>query len=153
MNHKREQERIAELKANGNKHFIVTIYNLFCQNEKRYEDVYAMDSKEAEKIAIGGGLVNLQNGWGIWDCKEVDDDHSCLSIVQVEEVRKRINKVLTSIIPDSVYRNNVVDALMVDVCADIAECADWQNVLYGDEWCEGDIDIAIARVIRDKICE
>ena len=34
---------------------------------------------------------------------------------------------------------------------DIEQCADWQN-LEEDEWCPGDVEIAVARILKERIC-
>lgn len=152
MSYKKEQERIAELKAKGNKHFIVTIFNMNSPKEKENVDIYAMTSDEAENRAISGGLVNLQSGWGVWGSKEVLDDYSYLTPTQLKGVKTHLDSVLSNIVTDACDRSNIVDAMLLPICEDIASCADWES-LDGEEWCPADVDIAIARLLKEKFCE
>ena len=54
----------------------VTVYNMnrpCLSNGKPVEcetiNVKAESQDEAERLAISGGLINLQSGWGVWDSK------------------------------------------------------------------------------------
>lgn len=60
------------------KHYDVTIFNMNwglgsdgLPKETDVVRVCAKNQDEAERFAIGGGLVNLQSGWGVWDSVEV----------------------------------------------------------------------------------
>ena len=65
--------------AQKQKHYRVTIYNMNCvlgKNGKPTETeevtVCARNQAEAERLAVSGGLVSRENGWGAWDSVEVD---------------------------------------------------------------------------------
>lgn len=65
--------------AQKKKHYRVTIYNTNCglgKNGKPTETeevtVCARNQAEAERLAVSGGLVSRENGWGAWDSVEVD---------------------------------------------------------------------------------
>lgn len=57
----------------------VTVYNMnrpYLVDGKPAETeivtVKAKNQDEAERLAISGGLINLQSGWGVWDSEQVD---------------------------------------------------------------------------------
>lgn len=65
--------------AQKQKHYRVTVYNMNCglgKNGKPTETeevtVCARNQAEAERLAVSGGLVSRENGWGAWDSAEVD---------------------------------------------------------------------------------
>lgn len=72
------------------------------------------------------------------------------SEAQREAIEKRVNYLIGLIIPDAVDRSGVCETIMPSIFRDITECADWDS-LGEDDWCEGDIDIAVARVIKEKV--
>jgi hypothetical protein len=59
---------------------------------------------------------------------------------------------LSAVIPDVVDRDLAVDAILTDVVNDIEETADWSG-LDDDECNLNDIDIAIARIVQEKLCK
>ena len=74
-----------------------------------------------------------------------------LSKEQKKRIKDYIDAFLNDVIRDSHDRAEVVDAMYDDVCQDIIETADWSD-FSEEEYCPGDIDIAIARVLKSKIC-
>lgn len=61
------------------KYYRVTVYNMHSgigKNGKPQETeevtVCAKNQAEAERLAVSGGLVCRENGWGVWDSVEVD---------------------------------------------------------------------------------
>ena len=65
--------------ATKQKYYRVTVYNMnsvLGKNGKPQETeeviVCAKNQDEAERLAVSGGLVCLENGWGAWDSVEVD---------------------------------------------------------------------------------
>lgn len=65
--------------AQKRKHYRVTVYNMNAglgRNGKPRETeevtVCAGSRDEAERLAVSGGLVCRENGWGAWDSAEVD---------------------------------------------------------------------------------
>jgi hypothetical protein len=57
------------------KRFEVTIFNVWNPSEKEVLDIEANSQDEAERIAISGGIINIQNGWGVYDSVEINDDN------------------------------------------------------------------------------
>ena len=109
---------------------------------KEYIDANTQD--EAEQIAHD---KYISDGWGVYSSREVREE---LSETQVEEAVKRTDYLIGLIITDNVDRNAVVAEIKEDVLNDIEECADWQS-LDEDEWCEGDVDIAVARILKERV--
>jgi hypothetical protein len=70
--------------------------------------------------------------------------------LQIDAVRDEVSIFLGSIIPDYHDRHEVVDLILDDVVADIEETADWSDYCE-DEYCLGDIRIALARVLKGMI--
>ena len=62
-----------------------------------------------------------------------------------EWVNECLYRRLLNVIPDSIEAGEVANALQDEVMQDIAETAD------PDSWHGGDIDIALARVLRKRI--
>ena len=50
----------------------VTIFNMTFPKETEVVEVEAPTQKEAERIAISGGLVCLQTGWGVMGSEPID---------------------------------------------------------------------------------
>ena len=70
--------------------------------------------------------------------------------LQVDAVRDEVSIFLGNIISDYHDRHEVVDLILDDVVADIEETADWSDYCE-DEYCLGDVQIALARVIKNTI--
>ena len=132
------------------KKFKVTIFNRFAPSERHTDIIEAETIAEAERDALGGGLVNYASGWGLLSSKEVDEEHGDLTPQQVEGVKERVSYLIGLIIPDHVECGDVTYGILKEVCEDIAETADWDS-LREDECCEGDIDIAVSRVMYGKV--
>lgn len=62
-----------------------------------------------------------------------------------EWVNEYLYRRLLNIIPDSIEAGEVANALQDEVVQDIDETADSKN------WNSGDIDIALARVLRKRL--
>jgi hypothetical protein len=62
----------------------------------------------------------------------------------------RVNYLFQEIFTDMRDRSEVVDAIIDDVIEDVDCCADWSD-LNDDEINLSDIDIAVARIIKNKI--
>ena len=69
---------------------------------------------------------------------------------QKEAVKGGLNFRLIEIFPDAFDREEVIEEILDDVIEDIEETADWEGY-EDDEWCEGDVDIALARVLKGRI--
>jgi hypothetical protein len=54
----------------------VTIFNRYAPSEKRRVDVEAPSEREAERIALAGGLVNYESGWGVLGSRAVPPNHA-----------------------------------------------------------------------------
>ena len=61
-----------------------------------------------------------------------------------------MNELLFGIFQDNIEREGVIDYILDDVIADIDETADWSDLRY-DEVNESDIQIALARVLKDAV--
>lgn len=70
--------------------------------------------------------------------------------LQIDAVRDEVSIFLSNIIPDYHDRHEVVDLILDDVVADIEETADWSDYCE-DEYCLGDIQIALARVLISAV--
>ena len=55
------------------KRFNVTLFNMASPSETRDEVIEARDQNEAERVAISGGLICLQTGWGVLRSEEIKD--------------------------------------------------------------------------------
>lgn len=130
-------------------HYCIVIYNKANPNEKERIDVHANSIEEAENN-WETGLVSRETGWGVYDSYEVDDIIHNFSKEQGKGIRKRVDELLGFVITDSQDRGDVVNSILEDVCEDISETAEWET-LFHDEYCEGDIDIAVARVLHERL--
>lgn len=112
----------------------------------RVEYVNAETEEEAEKEVVG-------DGWGVLKTELMDLDYGDNGFTkdQVDLIEDRVYEVMRDVVPDPYDLDAVVDAMLEDVITDIYETADWSD-LEGDEVCLGDIDIAVARIIKNKIC-
>lgn len=73
-----------------------------------------------------------------------------LTDLQIDGVRDEVIILLGDIFLDYAERNEICDLILDDVVQDIEETADWSD--YGeDEYNLGDIQIALARVIKNAI--
>lgn len=70
--------------------------------------------------------------------------------MQLDAVRDEVSILLQDIFPDNVDRHEIVDLILDDVVLDIEETADWSGY-EDDEYNLGDIQIALARVIKDAV--
>ena len=104
---------------------------------------------ESEKQAIEDALWH-RDGYGITDIYEVNREYGYLTEEQIEGVKGRVSYLIGLIIPDHVECGDVTQAILKEVCEDIGETADWSG-LEEDEWCEGDVDIAVSRVMYSKV--
>jgi hypothetical protein len=93
-----------------------------------------------------------RDGYGVISTTQMDLDYPDFTKPQVDGIEDRVHKVLSAVIPDAADRDNAVDAILSDVINDIEETADWGD-LDDDECNLNDIDIAIARVVKEKLCK
>jgi hypothetical protein len=93
-----------------------------------------------------------RDGYGVISTTQMDLDYPDFTKPQVDGIEDRVHKVLSAVIPDAADRDNAVDAILSDVINDIEETADWSD-LDDDECNLNDIDIAIARVVKEKLCK
>lgn len=70
--------------------------------------------------------------------------------LQLDAVRDEVSIFLSDIFSDYQERHEVVDLILDDVVADIDETADWSDYCE-DEYCLGDIQIALARVLLSAV--
>lgn len=73
-----------------------------------------------------------------------------LTDFQKEIIKGRTDYLLSYIFPDAHDRSAVVEAIADDVINDIDETADWSRFEW-DEYCHEDINIALARVLKNKV--
>ena len=73
-----------------------------------------------------------------------------LTEMQLDGVRDEVSILLQNIFPDDAERHEIRDLVLDDVVLDIEETADWSG-LEDDEYNLGDIQIALARVIKDAV--
>ncbi len=73
-----------------------------------------------------------------------------LTEMQLDAVRDEVSILLYNIFPDDAERHEIRDLILDDVVLDIEETADWSGY-EDDEYCLGDIQIALARVIKNAV--
>ena len=69
---------------------------------------------------------------------------------QIKGVRGYLIELLLPIFGDAWDREEVIDLVMADVVTDIEETADWSE-LEDDEVLTGDVEIALARVLKRAV--
>ena len=70
--------------------------------------------------------------------------------MQLDAVRDEVSILLQDIFPDDAERHEIRDLIIDDVVLDIEATADWSGY-EDDEYCLGDIQIALARVIKNAV--
>jgi hypothetical protein len=73
-----------------------------------------------------------------------------LTEMQLDAVRDEVSILLYNIFPDDAERHEIRDLVLDDVVLDIEATADWSDY-EEDEYCLGDIQIALARVIKKAV--
>ena len=73
-----------------------------------------------------------------------------LTELQLDAVRDEVSILLLDIFPDIVERHEIRDLILDDVVQDIEETADWSDY-EDDEYNLGDIQIAVARVLKGAV--
>ena len=73
-----------------------------------------------------------------------------LTELQLDAVRDEVSILLGNIFLDDAERHEIRDLILDDVVQDIEETADWSGY-DEDEYCLGDIQIALARVIKNAV--
>ena len=73
-----------------------------------------------------------------------------LTEMQLDGVRDEVSILLQDIFPDDAERHEIRDLILDDVVLDIEETADWSGY-EDDEYNLGDIQIALARVIKSAV--
>ena len=53
------------------KQYIVTVFNRFNTDDRRNITISAKNTDEAERLALSGGLINRESGWGVLESREV----------------------------------------------------------------------------------
>ena len=112
-------------------------------NEIVYIDAETQD--EAEQEAHDR---YFPKGYGVLESRECRNG---LSEEQREEARSYMDRLLSRVVSDSYDREAIISAIEEDVYYDIVQCADWLN-MKEDEWCPGDVEIAVARILKERIC-
>ena len=109
------------------------------------EYVDAPNEKKAEEDALWH-----RDGYGIISTTQMDLDYTDFTKPQVDGIENEVHRIISTIFTDWQDRDEVVDAILADVIADISETADWSN-LDDDEYGISDVEIAVARVIKNKL--
>jgi len=73
-----------------------------------------------------------------------------LTEMQLDAVRDEVSILLQDIFLDDAERHEIRDLILDDVVLDIEETADWSGY-EDDEYCLGDIQIALKRVIKRAV--
>ena len=73
-----------------------------------------------------------------------------LTEMQLDAVRDEVSILLQNIFPDDAERHEIRDLVLDDVVLDIEETADWSGYCE-DEYNPGDIQIALARVLKNAV--
>ena len=127
----------------------VTMFILGCDPKLTKEVDYA---DAANEEGAEEDVLWHRDGYGVISTTQMDLDYPDFTKPQVDGIENRVHEVLSAIIPDAADRDNAVDAILSDVINDIEETADWSD-LDDDECNLNDIDIAIARVVKEKLCK
>lgn len=127
----------------------VTMFILGCDPKLTKEVDYA---DAANEEGAEEDVLWHRDGYGVISTTQMDLDYPDFTKPQVDGIENRVHEVLSAIIPDAADRGNAVDAILSDVINDIEETADWSD-LDDDECNLNDIDIAIARVVKEKLCK
>lgn len=127
----------------------VTMFILGCDPKLTKEVDYAdaANEEDAEEDVLWH-----RDGYGVISTTQMDLDYPDFTKPQVDGIENRVHEILGAVITDAVDRDNAVDAILSDVINDIEETADWSD-LDDDECNIGDIDIAVARVVKEKLCK
>ena len=124
----------------------VTMFILGCGlNTKEVEYVDAPNEKKAEEDVLWH-----RDGYGIISTTQMDLDYDDFTKPQVDAIEDEVHTILNPVFSDARDRDEVVDAILNDVMADISETADWSE-LEDDEICVGDVQIAVARVMKERL--
>ena len=115
---------------------------------KLTEEVEYVDAETAEK-AEEDALWH-RDGYGVISTTQMDLDYPNFTKDQVDGVEDAVHRILSPVFSDNHDRDEVVDAILNDVMQDIEDTADWSE-LDDDEYCIGDVQIAVARVIKNKV--
>ncbi len=73
-----------------------------------------------------------------------------LTEMQLDAVRDEVSILLQDIFLDDAERHEIRDLILDDVVLDIEETADWSGY-EDDEYCLGDIQIALKRVFKRAV--
>ena len=127
----------------------VTMFILGCDPKLTKEVDYAdaANEEDAEEDVLWH-----RDGYGVISTTQMDLDYPDFTKPQVDGIENRVHEILGAVITDAADRDNAVDAILSDVINDIEETADWSD-LDDDECNLNDIDIAIARVVKEKLCK
>ena len=109
------------------------------------EYVNAESEEKAEEDALWH-----RDGYGIISTTQMDLDYDDFTKPQVDAIEDEVHRIISPIFSDAHDRDEVVDAILTDVIADISETADWSD-LDDDEYCLDDIKIAVARVMKERL--
>ena len=127
----------------------VTMFILGCDPKLTKEVDYA---DAANEESAEEDVLWHRDGYGIISTTQMDLDYPDFTKPQVDGIENRVHEILGAVITDATDRDNAVDAILSDVINDIEETADWSD-LDDDECNLNDIDIAIARVVKEKLCK
>ena len=127
----------------------VTMFILGCDPKLTKEVDYA---DAANEESAEEDVLWHRDGYGVISTTQMDLDYPDFTKPQVDGIEDRVHEILGAVITDATDRDNAVDAILSDVINDIEETADWSD-LDDDECNLNDIDIAIARVVKEKLCK
>ena len=127
----------------------VTMFILGCDPKLTKEVDYA---DAANEEGAEEDVLWHRDGYGVISTTQMDLDYPSFTKPQVDGIENRVHEILGAVITDAFDRDNAVDAILSDVISDIEETADWSD-LDDDECNIGDIDIAVARVVKEKLCK
>ena len=114
-------------------------------NTMEVEYVDAPNEEQAEKDALWH-----REGYGIYSTTQMDLDYPNFTKDQVDGVENEAHRILSTVFSDNQDRDEVVDAILNDVMQDIEDTADWSE-LDDDEYSISDVQIAVARVMKNKL--
>ena len=130
------------------KTYEVTLFIMGLEPGPNTTETVWIDAETREEAEQEAHDAYFPKGYGVLSSKECRDG---LTEEQEKEARQYISSLLSNIITDAWDREEIISAIEEDVYSDISQCADWQS-LNKDEWCPGDVEIALARILKERIC-
>ena len=116
--------------TNKEKQYYVTLFNMDDPNERRTEVITASCQKEAERIALSGGIINRANGWGVLGSRRKPTAEDVKDFFMLDEkLRKDLVDSMLFEKGERILSGTIGDIrINVEVAGDVS--VTWQGVNY-----------------------